>query len=227
MKYNRNCQTTHLINNIVVTTYFGVIYLYLHYLKKASNYMGEIIWKRLNYLLYNLKYIIYLMSKYAILKPRGSGKTTMALYEFIKDPINTLYVTYVEKDIYRILSDANDLFRYEENFISSNNVIDYLPRKSYTTIILDNYLSYQHKDKIYNKIQEIGWSELYVFSTLPESYDTNLLKFVTENKYSQSYSQLIKLFERSREQPISDKIKRNIYELYYNFLTDDDIAIIK
>ena len=167
------------------------------------------------------------MSKYAILKPRGSEKTTMALYEFIKDPINTLYVTYAEKDIYQMLSNVTELVRYEENFVSSNNVIDYLPRKSYTTIILYDYLSYQHKDKIYNEIQEIGWNELYVFSSLPESYDANLLNFVTENKYNHSYPQLIKLFENSRGHPISDKIKSYIYELYYNFLTDDDIIIIK
>ena len=63
---------------------------------------------------------------------------------------------------------------------------------------------------------------MYIYSTSDKLYDKKLFDFVKENKRTTSYQDLLKKYGDK----LTDYIEKQIYDLYYNFLTDDDTILI-
>jgi hypothetical protein len=150
------------------------------------------------------------------LQPRQVGKTTMAMYEYLKDRENSLFVTHnmdMAKDICNRLNGNN------EDFITCNQFIkEGRPSKKYKTIILDEYMFFRNKEEVYKKVLKISPENLLIFSTADKRYNEELLKFIKNAKYKFTYLEIMNM---------SIGWKHNeTYELYYNFLTDSDVKLI-
>lgn len=166
------------------------------------------------------------MKKIFLMQPRQSGKTTKAIYEFIKDPNNSLFVTTkieLAKEIHnKVGGDSN-------KFISCNEFRNkVLGNKTPKNIILDEYMFFKNKDEIYQIINSIQPQNVYVFSTSDKIYNKKIFDFVKENKRTTSHQDLLKKYckELTYGGVLTDDFKKQIYDLYYNFLTDEDTVLI-
>ena len=159
------------------------------------------------------------MRKVFLMQPRQSGKTTKAMYEFVKDPDNTIFVTH-SYDMAKHIHDR--VGGNIKNFISSNQFKNKIISKRPKNIILDEYMFFRNRDEIYKEIQVINPENVYIFSTSDKLYDKKLFDFVKENKRTTSYQDLLKKYGDK----LTDYIEKQIYDLYYNFLTCDDTILI-
>lgn len=159
------------------------------------------------------------MRKVFLMQPRQSGKTTKAMYEFVKDPDNTIFVTH-NYDMVKHIHDrvGGNIKNFTSSSQFSNKIIGIRPKN----IILDEYMFFKNRDEIYKEIQVIQPENLYIFSTSDKLYDKKLFDFVKENKRTISYHGLL---EKYRDK-LTQYIEKQIYDLYYNFLTDDDTILI-
>jgi hypothetical protein len=156
-----------------------------------------------------------------LMQPRQSGKTTKAIYEFSKDPDNTVFVTYNElckKDV--VDRFGNTINR--NNVITSTAIINKLCSRRPKNIILDEYMLFKNRDEIYETIKVIQPDNVYIFSTSDKVYSKTLFEFVKNNKRTLSYNQLLIIYNGI----LTDYIEKEIYDLYYNFLTDSDTILI-
>jgi hypothetical protein len=156
-----------------------------------------------------------------LIQPRQSGKTTKAMYEFIKDPDNTLFVTrnrLMSKEICDMV--GGNMKNFTDSHFFNSRVIGI----NFKNIILDEYMFFLNKDEIYKTIQAIKPDNVYIFSTSNKKYNKDLLNFVKENKSTHSYQGLILKYGAGLG--LSEEIEKQIYELYYNFLTDEDTVLI-
>lgn len=152
--------------------------------------------------------------------PRQSGKTTMAIYEFNKDPDNTLFVCHNYELANFIRSKVGG---DKKNFTSAEQFHQKVISRRPKNIILDEYMFFKNKDEIYNDIlQVIRPENLYIFSSSNKSYNKEVFDFVKENKQTTSYVDLLDKYGDG----LADYIKEEIYELYHNFLTDYDTHLI-
>ncbi len=159
------------------------------------------------------------MKKVFLIQPRQSGKTTKAMYEFVKDPDNTIFVTHSYDMVKRIHDRVGGNIK---NFTSSNQFKNKIIGRRPKNIILDEYMFFKNRDEIYKEIQVIQPENVYIFSTSDKLYDKKLFDFVKENKRRTSYQDLLKKYGDK----LTDYIEKQIYDLYYNFLTDDDTILI-
>ena len=159
------------------------------------------------------------MKKVFLMQPRQSGKTTKAMYEFVKDPDNTIFVTHSYDKVKHIHDRVGGNIK---NFTSSNQFKNKIIGRRPKNIILDEYMFFKNRDEIYKEIQVIKPENVYIFSTSDKLYDKKLFDFVKENKRTTSYQDLLKKYEDK----LTDYIEKQIYDLYYNFLTDDDTTLI-
>ncbi len=155
------------------------------------------------------------MNKIFLIQPRQSGKTTKAMYEFVKDPDNTIFVTHCYDAIKYI---HNRIDGKTKNFTSANQFHNNIIGKRPKNIILDEYMLFENKDKIYKDINRIQPENVYIFSTSNKVYNKKIFDIVKENKRTMSYTDLIENCDRYDA--------NEIYELYYNFLTDYDTILI-
>lgn len=70
-----------------------------------------------------------------LIQPRGSGKTTKAMYEYMKDPANTIFVTHDMNTSKYVRSIVGGNFK---NFISCDNFICSMRGRRPKNIILDD-----------------------------------------------------------------------------------------
>lgn len=141
------------------------------------------------------------------------------MYEFVKDPDNTIFVTHSYDMVKRIHDRVGGNIK---NFTSSNQFKNKIIGRRPKNIILDEYMFFKNRDEIYKEIQVIQPENVYIFSTSDKLYDKKLFDFVKENKRRTSYQDLLKKYGDK----LTDYIEKQIYDLYYNFLTDDDTILI-
>ncbi|MFA5297857.1 MAG: hypothetical protein WC389_06570 [Lutibacter sp.] len=159
------------------------------------------------------------MRKVFLMQPRRSGKTTKAMYEFVKDPDNTIFVTH-NYDMVKYIH--NRVGGNLKNFTSSNQFKNKIIVRRPKNIILDEYMFFKNRDEIYKEIQVIQPENVYIFSTSDKLYDKKIFDFVKENKRTTSYQDLLQKYGDK----LTDYIEKQIYDLYYNFLTDNDTILI-
>jgi hypothetical protein len=160
------------------------------------------------------------MKKYFFISPRSSGKTTKAIYEFTKEPNNTIFISYNENR----LSDIHNLLDCDVKYLTtSHKCISKLRCIKPKNIIIDEYMSFDNKDSIYKHIQTMQLDNLYIYSSPNKSYNSDLFYFVKYYKCNMSYQDILIKYGNK----LTDSIEKDIYDLYYNFITDDDVIIIK
>lgn len=174
------------------------------------------------------------MEKYFYLMPRQSGKTFTAINKFNENPTNSLLIV----SDYLVNNIKTQIINNKENILSNEKLIK-LNNKKYTNIILDEYLSFNNKKIIYKKINEINPDNLFIYTTPTKMYNKKIFEFIKKNKSKYDYQfilELIKtkfecnLFINSKNKLINKCIKeidKDIFDLYYNFLTDKDVNLIK
>jgi len=165
------------------------------------------------------------MEKYYFVQPRQTGKTTLGIYEFIKNPEETLFVFHNVKQAKKL---SGKIGGYKDNFISAGSFYNHCRGKKYKTIILDEFMFYEKKDKenIYKIITSVyNNSNIYVFTTSDKIYKKNIFDFVKENKINNSLEDLLKIYkEKNKHVFLSDLDQIEV--LYYDFITDSDTKFI-
>lgn len=159
------------------------------------------------------------MRKVFLMQPRQSGKTTKAMYEFVKDPDNTIFVTHNYEMVKYVHNRVGGNLK---NFTSSNQFKNKIIGRRPKNIILDEYMFFKNRDEVYKEIQVIQPDNVYIFSTSDKLYDKKIFDFVKENKRTTSYQDLLQKYGDK----LTEYIEKQIYDLYYNFLTDDDTILI-
>lgn len=155
-----------------------------------------------------------------LVQPRQSGKTNKAIYEYLKDPENTIFVVNKMEKYKNICNKCGK--SKLKNFISCYNFFDKIRDVKPKNIILDEYMFFKDKEEIYKEIIRLNPENIYVFTTMNKTYSKNIFEFVKINKVKYSYDNLVLL----------DEVKLNqyspyeIYELYYNFITDVNTILI-
>jgi hypothetical protein len=182
------------------------------------------------------------MNKYFFIEPRQTGKTTRAVYEFLKEPETTLFVTYNMGGVKHIreLLGKQYQYRFEQNICTSEQFIqgEFLRGKRFTKVILDEYLFFNKKDKFYKHFYSFptveNVKELLIYSTSNKIYDRRLFDFVVENKKKSGWGlpQILGFYINEvlnihNAPPTQLKIiESELSDLYYNFLTDHNIKIV-
>lgn len=176
------------------------------------------------------------MKKYFFISNRQSGKTHLAIYEFMKDPENSFLTVYDDKQIKSILDKKvipdkflNRIFHYE-------NLSSKIIGRSFKIAIFDDYLSTntEIRSEIDINLHAADVDKIYCFSTPSKLYDKNVLDFVTKVKKDKrmliveeflSKNQLL-IEMNDLKIKTSAQMHNEIWDLYYNYLTDPETKII-
>ena len=154
------------------------------------------------------------MNKYFLMQARQTGKTSKAVYEYLKDPLNTVFVVTNEKNKEHIidkLGDKNANVLTEEEFLTEHKYVS----RNY---ILDEYMFFKHKKDVYEKINSLDPSNLFIFSTSDKVYKKDIFDFV----YDLKNTLLFKEYTGVK----TEEVIKEIEDLRYNFLTDPDMILI-
>lgn len=176
------------------------------------------------------------MKKYFFLEPRQTGKTTKAIFEFLKEPDTTLFVTHNNEMVKHVqgLSGIRRNICTAEQFIQP----DFTRSKKIYKVIMDEYLFFNKKEKVYNKFSSCpslsDVKELLIYSTSDKIYDRKMFDFVVDYKkrFSHTFNDLMYSYivERVRAKDIpscyNNNLEPQLSDLYYNFLTDSTTKII-
>jgi hypothetical protein len=158
---------------------------------------------------------------------RQSGKTTTAIYEFLKNPEETLLITFNENMCHHICKNFLRVDKHK-NIIGVNKFLNrdlYLNRSK--TIIIDEYLFFNPEQAIdlYQKIINSNYIEnLIIFSTPRKKYNKEVFDLVKKLKPILQWQMCHKVIEQLLD--IEVKVE-DVRELYFNFLTDEDSEINK
>lgn len=150
------------------------------------------------------------MNKYFNIWPRQTGKTTKAVYEFLKDPQYTLYVAH-NMNLANFASKKAKVYR--QNFISQNDFRSKIVSRNIKRIVLDEYLFFDDKYEIYENISNRSINELYIFTSAEKQYDYDLFQLIKRKKIDPR----VIIPQKYKDEDIND--------LYYNFITDPDIIL--
>jgi hypothetical protein len=162
------------------------------------------------------------MEKTFYLQPRQVGKTTIATYEYLKDPDNTVFIVPKKNMAREIctklkLQDCRNVMTVKE-YINSCG-------KTWKRVILDEYLFFSDTKVLYETIYYKNPNEVLIFSTPNVTYDNFLYLTIREHKDKMSYYELLGFYVDKRYQ--IKKLEKSMFDdLYYNFLTDKDTTII-
>lgn len=158
---------------------------------------------------------------------RQSGKTTTAIYEFLKNPEETLLITFNEKMCHYICTNFLRVGKHK-NIIGINKFLNYrMPLSDCKRIILDEYLFFNTELSIdlYQKIINSKFiEELIIFSTPSKKYNKEVFDLVKKLKPILGWQTCHKVIEQLLD--IEVKVE-DVRELYFNFLTDEDVEINK
>src|SRR5574344_1434024 len=158
---------------------------------------------------------------------RQSGKTTTAIYEFLKNPEETLLITFNEDMCHHICKNFLRVDKHK-NIIGVNKFLSrdlYLNRSK--TIIIDEYLFFNPEQAIdlYQKIINTNYIEnLIIFSTPIKKYNKEVFDLVKKLKPILQWQMCHKVIKQLLD--IEVKVE-DVRELYFNFLTDEDAEINK
>ena len=173
------------------------------------------------------------MKTFFFLKPRGSGKTTLAMYEYSKDPENSIYITHTGDmaNYIRVRMEKN--FKgLTKNFISADGITVKLSGRRPKNIILDGYSLFLNPKEIYDTIHAINPENVYIFSEGINNieisngvYTEEIYNFVKQNKKENTYSEVLNKY--ASEYKLTSLAQNSIYELYYHFITDENTIVIQ
>lgn len=157
-----------------------------------------------------------------LIQPRQSGKTSKALYEYLKAPKDTIFVVHSDPMIsfIQIFFGINT-----KNFTTPKNINRIVNKRGSKpkNIILDEYMYFDKKDVVWSDVWNISPENLYIFSTSDKAYSKELFDFVKENKpKTYNYEGLLKKYGNI----LSKQVEDEMYELYHNFLTDENTRLI-
>jgi len=159
-----------------------------------------------------------LKSKIFLMQPRQSGKSEKAMIEFLKSPDDSIIITNNFDNAEFIKEKSGNSILC----ISSRQYLNNFKNDDIKTFILDEYMFYSNKEKLYNKINKSSIEKLFICSTTDKKYNKVIFEFIKENKINYTYDELlinfISLFPNNN--------KKEFDELYYNFLTDSDVILI-
>lgn len=154
------------------------------------------------------------MNKYFLMQARQTGKTSKAVYEYLKDPLNTVFIVTNDKNkehIINKLGDKNANVLTEDEFLTE---CEYSPYR----IILDEYMFFKRKKDIYEKINRLDPANLFIFSTSDNVYKKDIFDFVFDLKNSLLFKEYTGVK--------TEEVIKEIEDLRYNFLTDPDTILI-
>ena len=163
------------------------------------------------------------------MQPRQSGKTSKAIYEYIKNRDNSLFVTTnigCRDHVRKLLGEEDD------HVISAGNLTAKINREplskiNFTNVIMDSYMYYERKEEINKLIKNtIQPDNLYIFSTSDRAYSKKLFEIVKIYKGLNLSCEGVYAIYKSRKGKLPKKVKQEIYDLYYNFITDKDIILV-
>lgn len=142
-----------------------------------------------------------------LISNRQSGKTKIAYYEFLKDPVYTMLLSL----------DNNQLPRHE-NILSCKHfekLAKAVREKKITKIIIDNYfdLKNQEMEECYHLINSCDLQEVSLFTTA-KTFNGEVMELIKDSKLNK-YNLDITLYGREE-----------VRELLYNFVTDPRTVII-
>lgn len=154
------------------------------------------------------------MNKYFLMQARQTGKTSKAVYEYLKDPLDTVFVVTNEKNkdyIKDKIGDKNANVLTEEEFLTEH----YCASRNY---ILDEYMFFKHKKDVYEKINSLDPANLFIFSTSDKVYKKDIFDFIFDLKNSLLFKEYTGVK--------TEEVIKEIEDLIYNFLTDPDTILI-
>lgn len=168
---------------------------------------------------------------------RQSGKTTKAVYEFMKNPEETILVcpnSQSRKELLQRLGSAE----FEKNIIPNDPSETFFRGRKAKRMVYDEYLmmDYETRNYFHKMTIPIGVEEIFCFATPQELYDKNLFDFVVnmkkekrnlflDNQYDLCINELVlEMTDPTIRTP--DYIEAEILELFHNYLTDPDTKII-
>lgn len=174
------------------------------------------------------------MNKIFHISNRNSGKTSLAVYEFLKDPENSLLINSSEQSYESIKKTGILDEKYLENFILKTPDINSV---NYKRIIFDDYLflTVDLREYYSKKFDNEKIKEIICFSTPKILYSKKMYNFVKEIKIESKNLDLKDWLDKNEllleinDPSIKTKyeVKRELYDLYFNYLTDPDTVIIK
>lgn len=175
------------------------------------------------------------MKKYFFISNRQSGKSQLALYEFLKDPENNLLICLDDQQVKRFKDTGAIEPKYFNRIISANNAIGGKGHRV-LKIIFDEYLFIDVKIRknLHLALMPCGVEEIYCFSTPIKLYDAKMFNFIKQlkkdNKISEienfiSYNQLLIEMNDSSVKTFVET-RKELIDLFYNYLTDYDTQII-
>lgn len=158
---------------------------------------------------------------------RQSGKTTTAIYEFLKNPEETLLITFNENMCHHICKNFLRVDKHK-NIISINKFLNCrMSLSDCKRIILDEYLLFNPELSIdlYQKIINSKFiEELIIFSTPRKKYNKEMFDLVKKLKPILQWQMCHKVIEQLLDIEVKTE---DVRELYFNFLTDEDVEINK
>jgi len=166
------------------------------------------------------------MKIYYNLQNRQSGKSQRLIYEFLKDPENTIVLSRTEKCA-KHLWKRMGMNKYKIRFISALSHNSKSKFKDVKRILIDEYSIYKHKvkkeiDYVRQILEMYVGEEIILFSTPNKIYNHNLILLIKQCKsYNYSYNEserfLSKTFEFNRD---------DILEYWYDLITSPQTIII-
>lgn len=166
------------------------------------------------------------MNTYMYIGPEDCGKTSMAVNLFTASRPGTVKFITTSKEVIRLRGEL-------KNELSSNTYMNILTYKSlpsldefakftdditYPAIIIDNFFKFDltHRINLYKTLHSLkNPFDLHVFCTPQKLYDIKVLEDIrqlkTENKLIST---------------IASSTSENIQDLFYNFITDDEVDVI-
>lgn len=177
------------------------------------------------------------MKKYFFLSNRQSGKTRYAIYELLKEPEKTLLIVGNNKMRNHLIELETIPLNYlkriiipEElsNAIQNNNGIERIIYDEYL------YLNVKTRSEIINKISNLNLNEIFCFSTPNQLYDSEIYDFVKKVKKDNRFLVLDEFLNKKEllielndlKIKTRNQITNDIWELYYNHITDPETVII-
>jgi len=150
------------------------------------------------------------------IQPVKSGKTASAIFKFLEDSRNTLFIC---KDNFHAKEVTNKIGNGVSPNIITSTALEFLKRNinKYTTIILDDYLDFSNKKDIYLCIKNFATAKnIYIYSSLNKSFYAS--SFITKLKPAIPYLALKKV-------ALDNYMSEDTFnDLYYNFLTDSSFT---
>jgi len=167
------------------------------------------------------------MKKQFFLQPRQVGKTTMAIYQFLFDIDNTLFVTHNKEMARRITKRIFNQYS-RSNIVSCEEVIHKRLGSEYKNIILDEYMFFKNKRNLYVYLNGISNIEnLYIFSTSDMQYDRSIYESVIMGKRIElDHSAILRDYRLVFGNLVPPNANKQIESLFYNFLTDPDTNVV-